>query len=356
MLSRALSLAAVTLLIGCFAAFPEWAQAQNLDAGKSPSQIFAGTCNACHKSPRGLLKTVSAGSLPGFLREHYTTSADMASLLSTFLISNGAGDAQRKQGGQAKQGADTKPAGGTEQVDRQGRRLRPGSSQEAARPDADGAAPGEAGRQGRNAKRLSRPGEAPDAGKPSTDGQAPAQAAVERGPDGRKLTAKERLRKGGRPGGEELPKVDAAKDELPKTEPLKTDPLADDKAKGEAAREDNGKSPETRPADEGKPEAARVESPKEGSNAEAPVLRLDSVPPAQPATSTETSTATAPSTAPEPATVSGAASEPAAARLSAPAPSEAPSAVTASASRPAASSPPAVPATVVGPPAPPISR
>ena len=49
MLSRALSLAAVTLLIDCFAADPASAQAQNLEAGKSPSQIFAGTCNACHK-------------------------------------------------------------------------------------------------------------------------------------------------------------------------------------------------------------------------------------------------------------------------------------------------------------------
>ena len=125
MLSRALSLATVTLLIGCFAAPSAWAQAQNLEAGKSPSQIFAGTCNACHKSPRGLLKTVSAGSLPGFLRQHYTTSSDMASLLSAFLISNGAADTRY----QAKQGADTKPA--TEQVDRQGRRLRPGPSQDA---------------------------------------------------------------------------------------------------------------------------------------------------------------------------------------------------------------------------------
>ena len=90
MLSRALSLATVTLLIGCFAAIP--VQAQNLEAGKSPSQIFAGTCTACHKSPRGLLKTVPAGSLPGFLRQHYTTSSDMASLLSAFLTSNGAAD------------------------------------------------------------------------------------------------------------------------------------------------------------------------------------------------------------------------------------------------------------------------
>ena len=63
MLSRALSLATVTLLIGCLAAIP--VRAQNLEAGKSPSQIFAGTCTACHKAPRGLLKTVPAGVAAG---------------------------------------------------------------------------------------------------------------------------------------------------------------------------------------------------------------------------------------------------------------------------------------------------
>src|SRR6202165_772994 len=111
MVSRALSLATVTLLIGCFAAAPSpaLAQATNLEAGKSPSQIFAGTCNACHKSPRGLLKTVPAGSLPSFLRQHYTTSGDMASLLASFLISNGATDT-RYVGSQTKPGA--KPEAG----------------------------------------------------------------------------------------------------------------------------------------------------------------------------------------------------------------------------------------------------
>src|SRR3978361_2221473 len=92
MLSRALSLATVTLLVGFFAAGAAHAQATNLEAGKSPSQIFAGTCTACHKSPRGLLKTVPASSLPGFLRQHYTTSSDMASVLASFLVSNGATD------------------------------------------------------------------------------------------------------------------------------------------------------------------------------------------------------------------------------------------------------------------------
>jgi hypothetical protein len=328
MLSRALSLAAVTLLIGCFAVFPAWAQAQNLEAGKSPSQIFAGTCNACHKSPRGLLKTVSAGSLPGFLRQHYTTSGDMASLLSTFLISNGASDTRY----QAKQGADAKPAGGTEQLDRQGRRLRPAPAQEAARPDADEPpAQGEAARQGRNGKRLARPaGEAPEAARPAADGQPPAQAAVERGPDGRKLTAKQRLSKRGRPGGEESPKADAAKDEPPKAEPL-----ADDKAKAETAKEDSGKPEGTKPAGEGKSEAARTEVPKE-SGGETPVLRADPVPPVTPAPPVVS--VAAPSAAPEPAAVRPSARP------------ETPTAVTTSAP------PPAPPVAAAGPPAPPISQ
>ena len=66
MTSRALSLATVLFLIA-FGAEHAFAQATNLEAGKSPSQIFAQTCNACHNSPRGLLKSVAPGSLPGFL-------------------------------------------------------------------------------------------------------------------------------------------------------------------------------------------------------------------------------------------------------------------------------------------------
>src|ERR1700712_2138926 len=117
MLSRALSLATVMLLIGGFAAVP--VRAQNLEAGKSPSQIFSGTCAACHKGARGLLKTVSPGSLPGFLCQHYTTSSEMASVLSAYLISSGATDA-RTIGNQPKQARDAKqePSGQPDQLDR----------------------------------------------------------------------------------------------------------------------------------------------------------------------------------------------------------------------------------------------
>ena len=146
MLSRALSLAAVMLLIDGFAAIP--VRAQNLEAGKSPAQIFSGTCAACHKGARGLLKTVAPGSLPGFLRQHYTTSSEMAGVLASYLISNGATDT-RYQAGQpkgAKEGVkDTRqePAGQPGQLDRFGRPVRRAPSQEASRPDADGRIPGE---------------------------------------------------------------------------------------------------------------------------------------------------------------------------------------------------------------------
>jgi hypothetical protein len=372
MLSRALSLATVMLLIGCFAVIP--VQAQNLEAGKSPSQIFAGTCAACHKSPRGLLKTVPAGSLPGFLRQHYTTSGDMASLLSGFLVSNGAADT-RHVGTQSKPGNDAKsedrPAGPPEQLDRFGRRLRPpaplsqeasrpgAEPQQAARPDTDGVSPqAEPGRRGRNAKRLARPGEAPDAAKPAVDGQAPAQAESERGPDGRKLTAKQRQRlsKRGTPGGEE-PKAEAAKTEPAKTDAAKTDsaktdaaktdaakdeaePAKVDTPKGETAKDEGGKPAGTKPSGEGKSEAARIDAAKETGSGETPALRADPVPAVTPAPSDSPAVSAA---------ISGGTPEPASAP-SAPAAPPAPPAVAASARPP----PPQV--APAGPPAPPISQ
>jgi hypothetical protein len=344
MLSRTLSLATVTLLIGCCAAAPSpaLAQATNLEAGKSPSQIFAGTCNACHKSPRGLLKTVPAGSLQGFLRQHYTTSPEMASLLSSFLISNGATDT-RYVGPQAKPAKDAKsdagPSALPDHIDRFGRRVRPPPPQEAAKPDSEpqqaakpepeGVPPqAEAAHAGRNAKRLARPGEPAEAAKPAADSQAPAQAALEHGPDGRKAAGKQKLSKRGRPGGEELPKADAVKEE-----PAKGEAPQEDKPKGETAKDEGSKPP-----GEGKSESAKVEAPKEsGSGSTPPVLRADPVPPVTPAPSAMS------------AAVSGSTPEPA------------PSAAPVPATAPAPAAPPAVTASVpppalAGPPAPPISQ
>jgi hypothetical protein len=316
MLSRALSLATVTLLIGALAAIS--AQAENLEAGKSASQIFAGTCNACHKSPRGLLRSVSAGSLPDFLREHYTTSADMARVLSSFLIANGATDT-RGQPKQAKQ--EPRSGGPAEPIDRNGRKP-PASAeatpQQGGKPDADGL-----GQGGRNAKRLARPGEPPEPGKPAAEGQTPKQAAIERPKPGAR----------GKPGSEEPPvKPDTAKDR----EDAKGEPAKD------AAREE-GNKPEGEGKSEGKSTTAKVDAPKENVKenvgGENPGIRPDPVPPVTPAPPAATTSAAASSSPPEPA--------PAAAVPETPAPAAPPV---------AASTPPPVPVAPAGPPAPPISQ
>jgi hypothetical protein len=373
MLSRALSLATVMLLIGGFAAIP--VQAQNLEAGKSPSQIFAGTCNACHKSPRGLLKTVSPGSLPGFLRQHYTTSSEMASLLSAFLVSNGASDTRYVGSQPPKLGKDGKPeakppSGSPEQLDRFGRRMRPPAPVQedatrpdtappplAAKPDADGISPqAETGRQGRNGKR--KPGEPSDATKPAVDGQ-PAQAASERGPDGRRLSAKQKLSKRGKPGSEEPPKTDAAKDDSATGEPAKDD-KSKSEPKSETAKDEGGKPEGVKPSGESKPETAKSDAkpesrpdsaksesaksdpakpdaPKAPGSGEAPALRADPVPAVTPA----------------PKSADGETRPP---QVATPAPSSPPAAVAVAPPAVTALAPPPAPIAPAGPPAPPISQ
>lgn len=233
MLSRALRLATVTLLIGCLTAVAVHA-VENLEAGKSPAQIFAGTCNACHKSPRGLLRSVPASSLPGFLRQHYTTSSDMASVLSSYLVSNGATDT-RFQSKDAK-GKDGAKEGGTK---------------EAARTPADQGA--------KQQPRLPQAGETTDVMRPDPP---PARAALDKG--------KKEKGKKGRPD-----------------EPARTEPAAEPPK--ETAKTDDGAKPA---AAEPRTESAKVESAKESSG-EPVGTRPDPVPAVTPAPAT---TAAAPAT------------------------------------------------------------
>ncbi|MGY2907409.1 hypothetical protein [Bradyrhizobium sp. URHC0002] len=290
MLSRALSLATVTILIGCLTAGVARA-VENLDAGKSPSQIFSNTCSACHKSPRGLLKSVSASSLPGFLRQHYTTGTDMASVLSSYLISNGAADPRYQSKDQPKR--DAKQDGRPDQFDRPGRRQPPAApAQEASRPDADRATPpGEGTRPGRDAKR--RPHTTPDAAKPA-DGQAPVQAATDS-----KSGVRQKQGRRGKPAAEEPPKTeqappgdaskedasrDAAKAETAATDPAKTDAIKTDAIKGEVDKP----ASEAAPSAGESAETAKVDAAaKENAGSEPTPLRPDPVPPASAATASE---------------------------------------------------------------------
>ena len=355
MLNRALVLATVMLLFGSFAA-P--AHAQNLEAGKSPSQIFAGTCTVCHKSPRGLLKTMSAGALPGFLRQHYTTSPEMAGLLSSYLVSNGAAD-KRYQGKDAKSdGKPGQPGGAAPQLDRQGRPVHtsaparePGKpqaeQQPAAKPDTAGISPQDDGaRKGR--RRLARPAE--EGAQPAEDETAIRQPG-EPGPDGRKPGAKQRLSKRGKPG-EEMPKGDAAKTDSGNEAPAAPTATREDKPSGEASKDEGAKA-----ADKPSDETAKVESPKETAPkapaGQTPALRADPVPAVTPAPAASPASAAASGGSSEPAAASSVPSAKPAAAPAASAPAPAQSA----ASEPSAPAAPSAPSSApAGPPQAPISR
>src|SRR5579871_2583839 len=75
--------------VGVLVALASPAWAQNLDAGKPPSQIFSEVCANCHRSAREL----RGGASVSFLREHYTTGSDMASTMASYLASGAAGGA-----------------------------------------------------------------------------------------------------------------------------------------------------------------------------------------------------------------------------------------------------------------------
>src|SRR5437764_15486661 len=51
----------------------------NLDAGKSPAQLFSDTCGACHRSPRELKPTSTT-----FLRDHYSTGRREAAAMAAY--------------------------------------------------------------------------------------------------------------------------------------------------------------------------------------------------------------------------------------------------------------------------------
>jgi len=328
MTSRALILAAVLLLVGSFTAGRALAQ-ENLDAGKSASQLFAGTCTACHKSPRGLLKTVSPSSLPGFLRQHYTTSPNMAGALASYLVSNGATDT--RAGGDAPKGA-KEAKEGAKQKEGAKEGTKEGARQEAkqeARPVEQLDRWGHRIHSGGAPPEAAAPAEEP---KPEAESATPVQAAIDHG----KLSPKQKLSKRGKPG-EALPKEEPAAAGEPKTEP-KNEPRSEPKD-GETATREEAK-PESKPeaakaAEEGRSQSAKIEQP-----AEAPAVRPDPVPQVTPAAPAAASTPAAASPAP----VTEMAVPLPAAAVPPPAP-----AVTASA-------PPQPPVAPAGPPVPPISQ
>lgn len=59
----------------------------DLNAGMTPSQLFAANCAACHRSPQGLARGRDPYALAGFLRDHYTTRPTTAGAIASYLAS-----------------------------------------------------------------------------------------------------------------------------------------------------------------------------------------------------------------------------------------------------------------------------
>src|SRR3954452_10487349 len=92
-----LVLAAIAALGGSVAV------AQNLDQGKPAPKLFAESCAACHRSPRGLAKGRFHLTLYLFLQKHYASGSTSAWALTSYLESVDSG----------KRAAAKKPAAST---------------------------------------------------------------------------------------------------------------------------------------------------------------------------------------------------------------------------------------------------
>jgi outer membrane biosynthesis protein TonB len=78
----------LAIMLSATIASPSFAQT-NIDQGKTPAELFANDCAACHKSTRGLANGENSLSLSVFLREHYTASRDQAAALAAYVLANG---------------------------------------------------------------------------------------------------------------------------------------------------------------------------------------------------------------------------------------------------------------------------
>jgi mono/diheme cytochrome c family protein len=84
-IGRARAVAAVSAVMLVMAA--DARTQENLDRDKSGPKLFAATCVQCHKSARGLAKGRVSFMLSYYLRQHYTSSAQSASVLTAYLQS-----------------------------------------------------------------------------------------------------------------------------------------------------------------------------------------------------------------------------------------------------------------------------
>jgi mono/diheme cytochrome c family protein len=131
---------------------PAIAHAQtNIDQGKTPAQIFANDCAACHKPTRALANGKNRFALTEFLREHYTTSREQAAGLAAYVLGAGFGAKPANEPPKSTKTEEETPAAAKQQK----------PTEEAAKPEEEPAAaedpnsnpPGRRPAAGRNDRR-----------------------------------------------------------------------------------------------------------------------------------------------------------------------------------------------------------
>jgi len=112
---------------------PAWAQ-ENLDAGKTPAQLYAADCAICHKTPQGMTKAGGIFGLSSFLRQHYTASREAAAAIAKYVQSVDKGPpppAKRPPAKRTAKGNEKSKAGEAKRDESKAREEKPGSKPEA---------------------------------------------------------------------------------------------------------------------------------------------------------------------------------------------------------------------------------
>jgi hypothetical protein len=88
----------ILFALGLAAMLSGAARAENLDAGKSGTRLFADSCATCHRSAKGLTKGRFRLTLYFFLQQHYASNSSSAWELSSYLESVDAGTRPKSHG------------------------------------------------------------------------------------------------------------------------------------------------------------------------------------------------------------------------------------------------------------------
>jgi len=99
----------------------------NIDAGKSPAQMFSDTCSNCHRRPSELKRGASAS----FLRQHYTPGAQEAAAMASYLAGIPAAAEPRAGKEKAKAPQDKDKAKAQQQAQERPQQERPKAAQQA---------------------------------------------------------------------------------------------------------------------------------------------------------------------------------------------------------------------------------